>query len=175
MLKTTRAEITVDGQRISSVREGYLTAATSEELLDKSLDSSSFYGRDLMMFAEGDLFVEEREKFTAKDLQDVGGLLNYAQAITHRLMSTRGYHPGDSQFGVPWTLFLGQTYTSKSAVTYRLIAEITEEIMKDHRTSTVLNVDVNFESPTHVSVNCSVLPVIDTTKAIEIALELERV
>lgn len=174
MLTTTKAVIELNGVRLNSSREDFLGSfALSEELLDESLGNVPVYGRDLLMFAEGDLFVNEREFFTSRDLKDVGGLVNYAQAITHRLMTTRGTHPEDRFFGVPWNDYIGSPYVSSRAIQSRLVVDITEELYKDRRTREVQAVETEFTSPTVISVRCFVIPVQYNKEAIQIALSVE--
>lgn len=107
------------------------------------------------MFAEGDLFVNN----TQGDLKLVGSVYNYAQAITHRLMTSRGTHPVDSTFGVPWLNYLGKSYTSSTTVLTNLRQDITDELYKDNRTQKVVQVITKLVDPTIIDVTTVVLPI----------------
>ena len=107
------------------------------------------------MFAEGDLFVNA----TQGDLKLVGSVYNYAQAITHRLMTTRGTHPVDSTFGVPWLDYLGKSYTSSTTVLTNLKQDIADELYKDNRTQKVVQVITKLVDPTIIDVTTVVLPI----------------
>lgn len=171
MIYTTGAEILIDGSRINPMREGFLEhRAVSEARLDQSLDDVPVYGRDLLMFAEGDLFVGDGP---SPDVSSVGGLVNYAQAVTHRLMSTRGYHPGDPSFGVPWNRYIGQSYTNADIVRGQLSADVSEELLKDKRTLQVASIRTEFESPSSIRVTVGVIPVHASASLVEIALNVE--
>lgn len=155
----TKSTISVNGMLLSPSREGFLSdPSVSLSKHERSLDARVSYGVDLMMFSSGDLFINESNMFISKDLMRVGGLLNLAQAVTHRLATDRGTHPEDRFFGVPWRNYLGQAYSSRSSVSSSLVADITEEIYKDRRVKEVVSVSVNFQSPTVISVECSILP-----------------
>jgi hypothetical protein len=174
MLTTTRATISVNGAILSSSRDDFLTdVGGNEAFYNANQDNLRSYGIDLMMFAEGDLFVNTTDNFSSKDLKEVGGLLNYAQAVTHRLVTDRGTHPEDRFFGVPWRTYLGQTYVSKGIVSARMIAEITEELYKDRRTKEVVEVKADFKNPTTVEVTCSVIPLMFKTELINISFTIE--
>lgn len=174
MLSTTKATISINGANFSPLRDGFLEDFNqTEALLDESLKYTSIYKRDLFMFGEGDLFVNSRQFFNDGDLKDIGGLLNYAQAITHRLMTTRGTHPEDRFFGVPWGKYLGVAYVSKNIVSTNLIADITEELYKDSRTSEVVSISINFISNTVLEVACSVRPIMYQQGSISISLSVE--
>lgn len=137
-------------------------------------ESVEAYGVDLMMLAEGELFVtDDHLNLSRGDIRDVGGLLNYAQAITHRLMTDRGTHPEDRFFGVPWRNYVGQTYTSRHVVKAQLTADITEELYRDHRTGQVVEVKTIFSSPTVVEVSCSVIPKMFRNDLVSVALAVE--
>jgi len=116
---------------------------------------TSLFGVDLYMFAEGDLFVNN----TQGDLKLVGSVYNYAQAITHRLMTSRGTHPVDSTFGVPWLNYLGKSYTSSTTVLTNLRQDITDELYKDNRTQKVVQVITKLVDPTIIDVTTVVLPI----------------
>lgn len=112
---------------------------------------------DLMMLGEGDLWGDQ-SLIESRDLLVVAGMLNYVQGIVHRMMTPRGYHPADASFGVPWFSYLGATYSRRASVEAQLIADISEELLKDSRTGSVASVSVNFESPTLISVECKIVP-----------------
>lgn len=175
MLTTTKATISINGAILNSSREDFLIAdgVEKEALYARSQENIRLYGTDLLMFAEGDLFINERQFFSSGDLREVSGLLNYAQAITHRLVTDRGTHPEDRFFGVPWRNYLGQSYASKSVITSRLVADITEELYKDRRTKEVAEVRAVFSTPTSVEVTCSVIPITAQREVISISLAVE--
>lgn len=174
MITATNATINIGGTVFTYSRENFLSdVSQSEAALDASLQNSSVYRRDIFMFAKGDMFVNEQEFFSARDLKDIGGVLNYAQAITHRLMTTRGTHPEDVFFGVPWYDYLGQRYTDGRVTLSRLTADITEELYKDNRTQEVGYVRPEFNGRTAIFVSCAVIPVRFSSTAIELALSLE--
>jgi len=124
---------------------------------------------DLMMLGEGDIRTTS-SSLPSKDMMIVSGVLNYAQALLHRLMTTRGYHPADRSFGVPWDSYLGQSYRNKSIVEAQLSSDVAEEIGKDSRTASVIKVVCKFESPTVVSVVCDVAPVSVDDLVIQLSL-----
>lgn len=174
MLTDTKISISVDNIRFDASRGDFISnVEMSEEKLDKSLEDSSVLGRDLLMIGEGDLFLREREFFSARDIRDLGGLLNYAQAISHRLMTPRGYHPEDRFFGVPWYNYIGKTYSSSSAIRSQIVSDVTEEVYKDRRTREVHGVSANFLSPTVLEVTCSVVPVRVNISSLTIELAIE--
>jgi len=174
MLTNTNAYISIGSVQFQPSREDFLsTISINEAALEKSLEDSAAYGKDLLMFGTGDLFVEEQEFFVSGDTKAISGLLNYAQAITHRLMTTRGTHPEDRFFGVPWNNYIGQAYSSSRIVKSRLISDITEELYKDRRTREVAYVRASFESPTVLGVECAVIPIRFQAGAIEISLTVE--
>jgi hypothetical protein len=115
--------------------------------------ASEVFGMDFLMFAEKGLFAE------VKDLKKVVGIFNFGQAVTHRLMTTRGTMPGDPFFGVPWNRYLGQTYRNKNFLTADLQTEIQDEIFKDARTAEILSINLNFLDINTVTVDLTILPV----------------
>ena len=174
MITTTKATIDIGGVKFTYSREGFLTDfSQAESALDSSLQNSTIYGRDLFMFSTGDLFVNEQQFFTSMDFKDIGGIFNYAQAITHRLMTARGTHPEDSFFGVPWYDYLGKRYSDGRITLSRLTADITEELYKDSRTQEVAYVRPVFDGRTSISVSCGVVPVRFNRGAVELAMSLE--
>jgi len=142
------------------LNKGELLDSDAEQAaaLSRNSESKRLFGTDLLMFAEGDLFSEQDFR-SKKDLELVSGVYNYAQDITHRLMTTRGTMPGDPFFGVPWNEYLGTTYANPSNLIRSLIAEVTEELYKDNRTSRVEYVNPEFEAPNVLKVECAVTPV----------------
>lgn len=169
-MQATNAVITISGVRLLPHREGFLSdPMISERLLDDSLQNAPAYRRDLMMLATGDLFSTQQPHFTSRDFREVGGLVNYAQAITHRLMTTRGTHPEDISFGVPWDRYIG-TYVSERFIIPNLTADITEEVMKDSRTESVASVTINFTSNSVVEVVCELIPIFNQGGSVEVAL-----
>lgn len=125
--------------------------------LNEAESRRRLFRSDLAMLAEGDLWTT-KEPLESKDLMVVSGLLNFAQAVTHRLMTPRGYHPADPSFGVPWYDYLGQVVGHKAVVEAQLMADVTEELSKDPRTGAVLKVSVEFEGQDTISVVCYVAP-----------------
>lgn len=158
-LNTTKGQIRVLDSAIN-LNVGELTQQEQSQLsaLSRNAEYKSLYRTDLLMFAEGNLFVNNRP-YEKKDLDLVSGVYNYAQNITHRLMTARGTMPGNPSFGVPWFNYLGSTYQNKSSVRSLLVADITEELYKDSRTAQVISVRAEFLNPTTISVACSVAPV----------------
>lgn len=158
-LNTTKGQIRVLSSQINiNLDELTNSEAAQISALSKNAELKSLFKTDLLMFAEGELFVNNRP-YTAKDLDLVSGVYNYAQAITHRLMTTRGTMPGDRFFGVPWDNYLGVPYQSTNTVTRLLTIDITDELYKDSRTGQVVSVSPEFTSPTSVQVNCTVVPI----------------
>jgi hypothetical protein len=168
----TNAKISVSGASINFGSEDYLVDAEAQQrAIDKTNEKSSIYKKDLLMFAEGGLFNHGDKFLPSGDLKSVGGLLNYAQAITHRLMTTRGTMPGDAFFGVPWDLFLGRSYTRSSIVTSNLIQEISDEVGKDRRTQRVVSIKANFIDNNTLEVLVSLLAV-GVTLPVDISLNV---
>lgn len=121
--------------------------------LDGDRRASEVLGMDFLMFAEGGLFAEN------KKLKKATGIFNFAQAITHRLMTTRGTMPGDPFFGVPWGKYLGATYVNKNFLINSLIDDVDEELEKDFRVGRILNIDASFINPNTISLNVSIIPI----------------
>ena len=160
----TNGYITVNNININAPRlfgEGLSAAEFIEAQVNASRQSAAVtkaMGTELLMFAEGDLFPQGLPH--SRDIGVAKGLANYAQAITHRLMTTRGTHPEDYFFGVPWDNYIGNTYMSRGLIIGTLIVDITEELYKDRRTSRVVYVNAEFTEPTIIDVKCAVEPVL---------------
>jgi len=158
-LNTTGGQIRVLNSKIN-INTEELTDSEAAQIsaLSRNSQRKELFSTDLLMFAEGDLFVNNKP-YTNKDLDLVSGVYNYAQAITHRLMTASGTMPGDDTFGVPWNSYLGVTYSNPSNILRALIAEITEELFKDSRTSEVVYVRPELVNPNTIQVECAVIPV----------------
>ena len=169
---TQPAKINVQNVAINFARENFLEdQSVSQSLLDNGRNRVRLLGTDLYMFGTGDLLFEERiREFERVDLGRVAGVYDYAQAITHRLMTSRGTLPEDRFFGVPWNSYIGRSYISSSAVRTNLVQDITDELYRDRRTQEVVYVRVDFKSPTVVAVECAVIPVGTSTEEIQIAM-----
>jgi hypothetical protein len=159
-INTTGGEIRVFNASIKLFAGGVLLDSDAEQLatLSRNQSNKAIFGTDLFMFADGELFVNNR-LYKNKDLETVSGVYNYAQGITHRLMTARGTMPGDSLFGVPWNNYLGITYSNSQNIIRALIADITDELYKDSRTGSVLGVKASFVSPGVINVITSIKPV----------------
>lgn len=158
-LNTTGGQIRVLNSKIN-INTEELTDSEAAQIsaLSRNSQRKNLFSTDLLMFAEGDLFVNNKP-YQNKDLDLVSGVYNYAQAITHRLMTARGTMPGDANFGVPWNSYLGTTYANPSNIIRALIAEITDELYKDARTGEVIRVNPEFTAPTVLQVECVVVPI----------------
>ena len=168
----TKAVIQVSGASIDFGNPDYLVdGEVQQRAIDKTNSQSSIYKKDLLMFATGDLIIQEDSFATKTDSRSVSGLLNYAQAITHRLMTTRGTMPGDAFFGVPWDLFLGRSYSQSSIVKSNLIQEISDEVSKDRRTQRVVSIKANFLDNNTLEVVCSLLA-LGVTLPVDISLNV---
>jgi hypothetical protein len=121
--------------------------------LDSDKRASEVFGMDFLMFAEKGLFAEGR------DLKKATGIFNFGQAVTHRLMTTRGTMPGDPFFGVPWGNYLGQTYRNKSLLLADLRSEVENEVLKDFRTGQILNFNLKFLDVNTVSIDMTIVPI----------------
>jgi hypothetical protein len=128
----------------------YQNSLNAEQLSAFSLGSDFLMAKE---FTEGGLYV------SGKDLSKVSGALNYAQALTHRLITYRGTMPGDATFGVPWQNYLGKTYGNKSLIIADLSQDIENEVFKDRRTAELRNIEVNFVTPNVVTVDLTVVPI----------------
>lgn len=172
----TTGHISVSNVNIAFRRDGFLNdAAVATQVQQRGLARKSILGTDLWMMGTGELIVDEQFGISSsKDLSRATGLYNYAQAVTHRLMTSRGTHPEDPFFGVPWLSYLGRRYIDSNFVRSNLIQDITEELYKDPRTADVLSVKVEFENPTTVLVKCNVLPVGVDAEAVEIGLTIRN-
>ena len=131
--------ITFTRVQLNNVSEEY-TSSLSQQLdnLNTLEAEENAYLSDLITLGEGDLLTEH-DDFLVRS-----GLLNYGQAITHRLMTTRGSHPIDPTLGINWYNYMGQTYASKEFIQATLSLEISQEVYKDFRTSEVYSVLVDF-------------------------------
>lgn len=136
-------------------------------LLSQKEVEDSTYLSDLMMLAEGDLFASRG------DLKAVAGLLNYGQAITHRLMTTKGRHPRDRSMGISWDKYLGKTYYSQELVIAELSSEIQEEVLRDYRTLAVSFVEAEFLDMNTLKIDIGIIP-IDSNEEVIIALEAQE-
>lgn len=173
-LLDTKGEIIIKDISINLKRFLDDSSVSSQSLADTK-ERVRLLGIDLFMFATGDLAMEERiREFEKVDLARAAGIYNYAQAITHRLMTTRGTHPEDRFFGIPWLNYLGRTYTTSTTVLSSLTQEITDELLKDSRTQDVIYVTPNFISPTIIRVDTAVLPIGVTDKHLEIGLSIRN-
>jgi hypothetical protein len=152
-----RGYISISGNGISpGIRETDKTLADYITLLNQEEVASTFLGRDFFMareFTEGGLYIN------GKDLSNVSGILNYAQAITHRLMTYRGTMPGDAAYGMPWNNYLGKTYKNKSLIIANLTQDLEDEVFKDRRTASVKNITVEFLDPNTITSVVSLVPI----------------
>ena len=147
--------ITINSAEVSPAdADVYSDTSKLQAKLNNDRSSSRVLGMDFLMFAEQGLFTR------LTDLNKATGIFNYAQAITHRLSTTRGTMPGDSFFGVPWNNYLGKTYKNKSIVLANLREDILEEIEKDPRTGSVPSINLNFLSPTSIQVDITLIPIL---------------
>lgn len=166
----TQGQITINRVKVDLSKADLSDTANQSAALVKNSQLRTFFLQDLLMFAEGDLFVDE-ENSQKGDLKLAAGLYNFAQAITHRLMTDRGTHPEDAFFGVPWSNYIGQVYNSQSIVYSNLIQDITDELYKDNRTQQVVYVKPNFIDSTTIEVECAVLPInISTSVLVSLSL-----
>lgn len=139
-----------------SDRLSYIIGNNSIEANKKIRD---IFKVDLYMPATGDLIADPRDKKEKSDIKLVTGIYNYAQQITHRLMTEKGTHPIDRNLGIAWSSYLG-SYLSKSSVKIRLSREIEEEMLKDYRTDEVISISVEFEDQNVVRADVSLKPVL---------------
>jgi len=155
-LQDTHGQIFVNNINISLQNQPMIDdPAAQRRSATENARLKSLFGTDLYMFAEGDLFENESQG----DLKIVASVYNYAQAITHRLMTDRGTHPIDSTFGVPWSDYLGHTYMSSTILLTNLRQDITDELYRDGRTQKVVQVITSLKTPDVVDVICVVLPI----------------
>lgn len=171
MFTNTNGNIRISNLAINLARDGFVASEeVSSRLQDVSKNRVRLLGKDLFMFAEGTLgVIQNIVSGSAIDLNTATGVYNYAQAITHRLMTTRGTHPADRFFGVPWDRYVGKSYSSGEAIRSSLIQEITDELFKEPRTQNVVYVNAEFETKNVLRVSCAVVPVGVTTD-VEISL-----
>lgn len=126
---------------------------------------TDIYGTDIRMLGTGELFVFR------KDISIVSGIPNLAQAITHRLMTERGHHPMDITLGIPWSEYLGQTYTDSSIVLARLSSEIVDELLKEERILDVENIEASFTALNVISLSVTIIP-IENNATFNISLDI---
>lgn len=142
--------ITFTRVQLSTASEEYTSSLSLQLNTLNALEAEeSTYLSDLITFGEGDLLTENRD-FLVRS-----GLLNYGQAVTHRLMTTRGSHPIDPTIGINWYNYMGQTYISPEFIQATLSLEISQEIYKDFRTSNVYSVIVEFSDINTVLITAS--------------------
>jgi hypothetical protein len=134
--------------------------------LTKKESEDATYLSDLMMLAEGDII------HSRGDFKLAAGLLNYGQALTHRIMSTKGRHPRDRTLGIAWDKYLGQSYMSKDLVIAELSTEIEEELYRDYRTAQVTYVNVSFLDVNAISIETGVIP-IDSNEEMILSIEAQ--
>lgn len=126
---------------------------------EKQLLQSRTYLTDLTMLGTGNLFPTQK----GNDLNSTTGILNFAQAITHRLMTTKGEHPQDYSLGIAWNKYLGKAFYDIDLVIAELSSEIVTEVMRDIRTAEVTSIQIEFVDITHLNVHLVVLPVGETS------------
>lgn len=115
------------------------------------------YGTDLAMMGTGELMPETNVSGT--DLLIVGGLLNYTQAILHRLMTVRGTLPEDQTIGISWYNYLGQNYYDKDFILTQLKDEIANEVYRDYRTQDVASIEARFSDNTVIEFEMVLVPI----------------
>jgi hypothetical protein len=145
--------ITINSADVNPAEFDFSDASSLQAKLSNDRRASSILGMDFLMAAEGGLFSEQTS------LKKVVGIFNLAQALTHRLMTTRGTMPGDSFFGVPWFNYLGRTYKNKDIIIANLREEIVSEILKDTRVGQIKSININFLSPLAIIVDVSLIPI----------------
>lgn len=126
---------------------------------------TDIYGTDIRMLGTGELFIFR------KDLSLVSGIPNLAQALTHRLMTERGHHPMDVTLGIPWSSFLGATYTDSNLVLSRLSTEIVDELTKDVRVLEIQDIEASFVALNVITVSVTIIP-IDNNSTFNISLDI---
>lgn len=137
--------------------------------IDDTAARKALFRSDILVLAEGDIWTTT-ELLEKRDFLVTSGILNYAQAITHRLMTPRGYHPADPSFGVPWYDYIGQSYVNRGVIEAQLNADIAVELMKDPRTSVIRSVSSRFVDNNHISVECIVIPATTQNDTLGISL-----
>lgn len=141
--------------KIVTTSDSYINN-TSEQYqnLQKNVFFREVYGTDLSMMGTSELlFVDGVD---GEDLLLTSGISNLAQAIHHRLTTTRGAVPEDPSIGVPWNDFIGKTYSNKDFVYAELADTLMEEILKDNRVSSVDNIELNFVTQNQIDVKIEV-------------------
>lgn len=132
---------------------------TSQE---SSTSESEVFLTDLFMAATGKLYPTERKK----DLKLISGVYNYAQAITHRLMTVRGEHPMDFTLGISWNRYLGKVVYDRELLELELAEEIVNEVTRDQRTGEVTYLSVTFSDINVIKVVLVLTPVSFNTEAL---------
>lgn len=173
-LNNTKGDIVVSDVTINL--KGFLDdSEISQKALTDTRERVRLMGIDLLMFASGDLLSENRiREFEKIDLARGAGIYNYAQAITHRLMTSRGTHPEDRFFGVPWFNYLGRIYVNPSTILSSLTQDITDEVFKDSRTQDVIYVTPSFLNVNTIRVEMSLLPVGVTDNQLQLGLSIRN-
>lgn len=145
--------ITINSADVNPGEFDVSEASSLQAKLSNDRKASVELGMDFLMFAEKGLF------FEGNDLKKSVGTFNLAQAVTHRLMTTRGTMPGDPFFGVPWFNYLGKNYSNKDILLANLREDINDEVLKDSRVGVVKSITANFVDPTTVNVDLSIIPI----------------
>lgn len=149
-----RGMISVSGDSASP--SSYFDIQNFRDKTARDQSASAALGKDFLMapqFTSGGLHV------TKNDLAQAYGIYNFAQGITHRLITFRGTMPGDPNFGVPWGNYLGKTYKNKSLVISNLTQDISDEVFKDRRTNSIQSLDVSFLDPNSVIIDLTIIPI----------------
>lgn len=143
---------------IRNLTSGYVDDIEEQlKNLEESKNYLELYGTDLAMLGEGDLLPEK--SISGTDLRIVGGVLNYAQAVIHRLSTVRGTLPEDPTIGISWYNYLGNTYSNKDFVLNQLKDEIVTEIFRDYRTQDVPNIVASFTHPNVIEFELVLVPI----------------
>jgi len=157
--------ITINSADVNPAEFDFSDSSSLQAKLSNDRRSSSVLGMDILMFAEGGLFGED------KKLRKAVGVFNLAHAITHRLMTTRGTMPGDAFFGVPWNNYIGKTYKNKDIVIANLREDIITEILKDGRVGQIKSLNIAFTDPTIITIDVSIVPIFTAyTNTIDIVI-----
>jgi len=145
--------ITINSADVNPAEFDFSDASSLQAKLSNDRRASAVLGMDILMFAEGGLFSDD------KTLKKAVGVFNLAHAITHRLMTTRGTMPGDAFFGVPWNNYMGRSYGNKEIVIANLREDIASEVLKDSRVGQIKNINITFVDPTTITVDLSIVPI----------------
>jgi hypothetical protein len=146
--------ITINSADVNPANFDFSDSSSLQAKLTNDRRASFSLGMDFLMFAEKGLF------FEGGDFKKAVGVFNLAHALTHRLMTTRGTMPGDAFFGIPWNNYLGRTYSNKNLVIANLTEDIASEILKDSRVGQIKSINILFSSPTVLTVDVSVIPIL---------------